>query len=77
MLDNGGPNHSSGCGHETTRNFLNWCESDAVLAQSWIDEEVVERDEDEKGKGVEVSDDIVGHSVQFHNGSLGYKVVVC
>lgn len=76
MLDDGGPYHGRATDEETGGNLLDGREADAGLAEGGIDEEVVNRDEDEQGEGVKVGKNVVGDTVALHDGGLGDEVVV-
>ena len=57
-LYDGRPQHCRGTDHETDENLLDWREADAVLAESWVDDNVANRDHDDEGEWVEVVQDI-------------------
>lgn len=76
VLDDGGPDHGGGADEEAGRDLTDGGEAEACLADGGVDDEVVEGNEDEEGKRVEVGEDVVGDAVALEDGSLGDEVVV-
>lgn len=76
VLDYCGGDHGKRGKQETERNALDWCEANASLAQRGVQELVDDGDEDDERDGVEVGDNVVGHTITGHGRSLGGQVVV-
>jgi len=51
-------------------------EVDSQTAETRVDEEIADRDEDDQSEGIQVGQDIIGKAVGLHGGSLGSQVVV-
>lgn len=75
VLNNGSPDHGKSTSQETKSDLLEGSEVDTGLAKSRVEEEIEDGDEDDKGEGVEVGDDLVGQAIDVHGGSLRDKVV--
>lgn len=73
-LSDGGPDHGQSSEEESSGNPLNRGESDVPSTQEGVDDQVEDRNEDDKRDRVDVVDDIVRHVVQLHDGSLGGQV---
>jgi hypothetical protein len=76
VLKNAGPNHSSSATHETSENFLDRGEANALLTQKRIHHKITKWNQDDESKWIQVCQDIVRHSFQGHGGSLGGQVVI-
>ena len=76
VLDDSGGNHSKRSKEETECNALNGSEPDVGFAESWIQEVVDNRDKNDERDGVEVGDEVVGHTVTCHSSGLRCQVVV-
>lgn len=59
ILGNSGRYHGSGANEETGSDTLDWSEVNVGSAQSRVDEDVADGDEDEECEGVQVRNDIV------------------
>ena len=70
------PDHGHGAEEETDGDLLDRSESDAGLAESRVEEEVANGNEDDEREGIEVLEDIVGQAVELHRSSLRDQVVV-
>lgn len=75
-LDDAGGDHSRGSEDETKSHTLDGGEADTLLAEEWVQDVVNDGDEDNEGDGVDVSDDIVGETVQDEGVGLRGQVVV-
>jgi len=76
VLDDCGGNHGEGSHGESDGHALDGGEADAGLAEGGVEEIVDNGDEDDEGDGVEIGDDIVGNTAEFHGGGLRRQVVV-
>ena len=63
VLDHAGPDHGRRGDKVSGGDSLDRREVEAHLAQGWVDEDIEERDHDYQGEGVEVCQDVVGHTV--------------
>jgi len=48
VLENASPNHGHGASEETSSNLLDGSELDADLSETWVDDKIAKRDEDEE-----------------------------
>lgn len=76
MLHDGGPDHREGSEEESPGDLLERREVDADAAHCRVQEEVTDRDEDNKREGVKVGQDIVRKTMGCHRRCLGRQVVV-
>lgn len=76
MLDDSGPDHGSGTGHEPKRHPLDWSKVDTHATETGVDNAIANWDEDDEGKRIEVGEDIVGQTMRGHGSGLGRQVVV-
>ena len=75
-LNDSCPDHGQCTKEETTGDSLDGGEVDTGLAKCWVDDRVHDWDQDDQSKGIQVGKNVVGESVQRHNGGLRYQVVV-
>lgn len=75
-LHNARPHHGQAARKETGSNLLNGGKLDARLAQSGVDEDVEDWDEDDQRKGVKIGQDVVGDAMESHDRGLGRQIVV-
>lgn len=75
VLGDGGDDHAGAGDDETSSDTLQWGEVESHAAETGVDEAVEDGDEDDQGEGVEVVNDIVGHTIEFHGCGLGGEVV--
>lgn len=74
VLDDACCDHGSSRRDETPCNLLQRGETDPHAFEAWIDEEVTDGDENDKGDGVNIVDEIVGGAVEFHGCGLRNQV---
>lgn len=70
MLHDSCPSHSGSARIESHRDLPDWGQANACASQSWIDEAITDRDEDDECKGIEVGQDVIGQTVRGHCGGL-------
>ena len=75
VLDDARCDHGSGRRDETPCDLLQRGEADSHAFEAWVDEEVTDGDENDKGDGVNVVDEIVGSAVEFHGCGLRDQVI--
>lgn len=75
MLDDRRDNHAERSKAKTSRYPLDRCEAPASPCHCRVDDLVADGNEDQQGKGVQVVDDIIWHSIQFHGTCLGRQIV--
>jgi hypothetical protein len=75
VLNDRGRDHGKRGDAETPCDPLDWREVDSRLAESGIDEEVHDWNEDDQCQGIQVVDQVVWHAVQLHGGGLRCEVV--
>ena len=76
VLNDGGPNHTSRCAHESQSDLPDRSESDALLAEPGIDEQIADRDEHDQGDRIKLSDDLGRYASVLHSVGLRGEVVV-
>ena len=74
VLDDGRRDHGGGGKEEADADAFEGGESEAVLAQAWVDDLVHDGDADYCSQGVQVEDYVVGGAVEFHCCGLGGHV---
>lgn len=70
VLNNSGPDHGSGTSKEAGGDPLDWGELYAHPAETRVEEEVEDRDENYQRKRVKIVDDVVGNAIGHHSGGL-------
>ena len=75
VLHHAGGDHGRGRGDETPGDLLQRGEADADALEARIDENVANGDEDDKSDGIDVVDEIIGSSMEFHGCGLGDEII--
>jgi len=75
VLGDAGGDHGETCKGETARNALNGCEIYAEVAKSWVDDKVHQRTEEDDEDRVQIGDNVVRDTLQFHDCCLGGQVI--
>lgn len=75
-LDDGGPDHTHGGDVVAGGDTLDGGEVKTHLAEGGVDDGIHDGDHNDEGEGVEVGEDVVGDTADFHGGGLGDEVVV-
>lgn len=71
-----GPDHSSCTTDEAGADLLDGGESNSSLAESWVDAEIEDGNEDDESERIKVVDNVVWNAVKRHGSCLRSQVVV-
>ena len=75
VLNNSAPDHGQAPHKKATSNTLQRCEVDLHFSLPGVNEAIEDRNEDDERDGIQVGDDIVGNTIEFHGSGLRCQVV--
>ena len=76
VLDNSSPHHGKGGGNETKSDLLDGSEFYTGFAESGIDQDVADRNEDNERKGIELRHNLRWYTMMLHSIGLRCQIVV-